>query len=299
MGWVFDRPSLAAIEAGWRWIFGIPFLIVCWMQVQQILVLLPLESTGLSSLDPENPWVAAVQLVRAFSLYRPHVAAVLRWLLPVAALAWVVVSGLGRSLVLMRLTASLGSNTDSNLKPRLIFRPLQIIVLQAAWLILFAATWWGWFRSIEWAVATHIATAGEPDLVGFSVWLIFLSLGFFTAWALLNWPFAIAPLLVLLEDCTPAQALARSLRLGKPFTSKLVETNLVMGIVKLALIVLAMVLSAAPLPFSDQLGPDALHCITAVAALFYLVANDYFQVVRLKGFVEFWKMFRNGESVSR
>ena len=37
-------------------------------------------------------------------------------------------------------------------------------------------------------------------------------------------------------------------------TAKLVEINLVMGIVKLALIVLAMVLSAAPLPFSDQLG---------------------------------------------
>ena len=69
-----------------------------------------------------------------------------------------------------------------------------------------------------------------------------------------------------------------------------------MGIVKLALIVLAMVLSAAPLPFSDELGADALHWITAAAAIFYCVANDYFQVVRLKGFVEFWKMFRGDES---
>ncbi len=75
-------------------------------------------------------------------------------------------------------------------------------------------------------------------------------------------------------------------------TAKLVEINLVMGIVKLALVVLAMVLSAAPLPFSDQLGPDALHVVWAVATLFFLVASDYFQVVRLKGFVEFWKMFR-------
>jgi len=53
-----------------------------------------------------------------------------------------------------------------------------------------------------------------------------------------------------------------------------------------------MVLSAAPLPFSDQLGADALHVISVVAVVFYLVASDYFQVVRLKGFVEFWKMFR-------
>lgn len=97
---------------------------------------------------------------------------------------------------------------------------------------------------------------------------------------------------MLLEHCSAGQALARSLRLGKPMTSKLVEINLVMGIVNLALIVLAMVLSAAPLPFSDQLGSDTLHWISALAVIFYLAASDYFQVVRLKGFHEFWKMFR-------
>jgi hypothetical protein len=285
MGWVFDRPSLTALEVAWRWIFGIPFLVVSWAQAQQILAALSLESAGLTSLDPQNPWVAAVQLDHALALYQPHVVAVLRWLLPLAALAWVVVSGLGRGLVLRRMGA--------NLEPRLPFRPIAMILLQAAWLVLFTATCWGWFRSIAWVAATHITTTSEPDLVGFSCWVIFLSLGFFTAWALLSWPFAIAPLLMLLEDCTPAQALARSLRLGKPFTGKLVEINLVMGIVKLALIVLAMVFSAAPLPFSDQLGADALHWITAAAVLFYLVASDYFQVVRLKGFVEFWKMFRS------
>ena len=88
------------------------------------------------------------------------------------------------------------------------------------------------------------------------------------------------------------------LRLGMAMTGKLVEINMVMGIVNLALIVLAMVLSAAPLPFSDQLGPDALHVVWAAATIFYLVASDFFQVVRLKGYVEFWKMFRGSESSS-
>ena len=70
------------------------------------------------------------------------------------------------------------------------------------------------------------------------------------------------------------------------------EINLVMGIVKLALIVLAMVFSATPLPFSDELGPQALHTVTACATIFYLVASDYFHVVRLKSFVELWRVFR-------
>ena len=60
------------------------------------------------------------------------------------------------------------------------------------------------------------------------------------------------------------------------------------------LIVVAMVLSAAPLPFSDQLGGGALHVVWAGAVVVYLIAHDYFQVVRLKCFAQFWKIFRGG-----
>ena len=280
MGWVFDRPLLTALEVGWRWIFGVPFLVACLHQARQILAALPPESAGLSTLDPQNPWIAAVQLSHAWAHYQPHVFAVLRWLLPVAALAWIILSGIGRGLVLKRM------------EPSLRFRPVQLITLQAAWLALFGITCYGWFRSISWVAATHIAITGEPDLIGYSMWVIFLSLGFFTAWALVSWPLSIAPMLMLLEERSVLSSLRKSLRLGRVFSAKLVEINLVMGIVNLALIVLAMVLSAAPLPFSDQLGSDALHVVWVVAGIFYLVVSNYFQVVRLKGFVEFWKMFR-------
>ena len=280
MGWVFARPSLTAIEVAWRWLFGVPFLFVCWMQCQKILIALPPASSGLSSLDPQNPWVAAVQLSNVWALYQPHIVEVLRWFLPVAALAWVVVSALGRSLIFKQM------------QPALRFRLLAMIILQAAWLALFLLTCFCWLRSMQWVAAATITPAAEPDLIGYSMGVIFLSLGFFTAWALLSWPFSIAPLLMLLENRSPLSVLGQSFRLGKPMTAKLVEINLVMGIVKLALVVLAMVLSAAPLPFSDQLGQDALHVVWAAATIFFFVASDYFHVVRLKGFVEFWKMFR-------
>jgi hypothetical protein len=286
MGWVFARPSLTAIEVAWRWLFGLPFLFVCWMQVQKILVALPPASSGLSSLDPQNPWVASVQLSNAWALYQPHIDEVMQWLLPAAAVAWVVFSALGRSLLLKRL------------EPALAFRPVGMLLLQAAWLALFLFTGFCWLLSMQWVAAATITPAAEPDLIGYSMGLIFLSLGFFTAWALASWAFSIAPLVMLLENRSPLSALGQSFRLGKPMTAKLVEINLVMGIVKLALVVLAMVLSAAPLPFSDQLGTDALHIVWAVATVFFLLASDYFQVVRLKGFVEFWKMFSGGVSAS-
>src|SRR5208337_2568957 len=92
MGWVFARPLLTAIEVLWRWTFGIPFVVVALFEAIKILIALPPASSGLSSLDPQNPWVASVQLSNAWALYQPHIVEVLRWLLPVAALVWIVVS---------------------------------------------------------------------------------------------------------------------------------------------------------------------------------------------------------------
>jgi hypothetical protein len=285
MGWVFKRPLLTLLEIAWRWLFGIPLLIVCWYQAQHILAVLTPQAAGFDQLDTQNPWVAVVQFGSVWIKYQPYVAAVLLWLVPAAALLWVIVSGLGRSVVLRRLERGLP------------FRPLALMFLQAAWLVLLGIVFWGWLRALQWVAATHISPTGEADLVGYSIWAIFLSLGMFSLWALISWPVAIAPLLVVLEDCGPLQALARSFRLGKTFTSKLMEINLVMGIVKMMLIVLAMVFSAAPLPFSDELGPGALHMVMAGATVFYVVASDYFHVVRLKSFVEFWHTFR-GSSIS-
>ncbi len=280
MGWVFARPSLTALEVAWRWLIGGPLLFVCWTQGQKILAALPPDATGLDKVNLQNPWVSAVRLADAWDLYRPPVTHVLGWLAPAAALAWVIVSGLGRNLVLKRM------------EPRIAFRPAAVIGLQAAWLAFLGLTCWAWYRSIGWAAATHIGNGAEPDLVGYMIWAIFLTLGFFTLWALVNWPVTIAPMLVVLEDRSAVSALRESLRLGRTFRSKLIEINLVMGIVKLALLVLAMVFSSVLIPFSDQVGAGTLHQEWIVVSLVYFMASDYFHVVRLKGFVEFWRTFR-------
>ncbi len=281
MGWVMQRPGLILLEVAWRWCFGVPFLLVFARQARGILRAVPLADTGFNNVDTLNPWVGAVQMVGVWEHYRAPVAAVLAWLVPVAACAWIVLSGVGRSLVLGRMES------------RMPLRPFSLIALQAVWLALLGATWWGWFRAIQWVAATHITPDGNADLIGYSIWAIFLSLGFFTLWALVNWPVTVAPLLMLLENRSPWSALAQSFSLGKAFTGKLMEINLVMGIVNLMLIVLAMVISAAPLPFSDQLGTDTLHFIMIGATIFYLVGNDFFQIVRLKAFIEFWRTFRD------
>jgi hypothetical protein len=278
MGEVFGRPSLTVLEVAWRWFFGIPFLFVCYCAANNALN--KMEFAGIGTIDSGNPWLAARQIANICHIYQPLAVEFLVHVLPLAAVSWILISSLGRGLVLQRML------------PRITFRPPAIIFLQAAWLGLFAMTLWGWYSAMSWVAAIYIEVGGEPDLIGFSIWTIFLSLGFFTAFALMSWTVSIAPLLALLEDRSALSALGESFRLGRAFTGKLVEINLVMGIVKLALMVLAMVFSAAPLPFSDELGPEAMHVVWGASMVFYLVANDYFQVVRLRAFVEFWRVYR-------
>jgi hypothetical protein len=87
-----------------------------------------------------------------------------------------------------------------------------------------------------------------------------------------------------------AASLRAARRLG-PLKGKLVEINLVMGIVKIALIVLAMVFSATPLPFESVTTPEFLAWWWVGVTVFYLVASDFFHVARLVGYLELWRAY--------
>jgi hypothetical protein len=300
MGFVWRHPSLTAIEVAWRWIFGVPFLVVAWEQAQLILARIPPDSIGLDRLDFQNPWLSSVLLADAISRYEPLVQSVLRWLLPVGVVGWAIVSGLGRTLVLARMEAldPTGERSRSPL-PRVL---PGYIGLQGLWMLALLGCLWLWYRAVGWACATHITIGTQPDLLGYLCWLIFLSLGLFVLWALLSWTLAVAPLVLFLEgDGRPGaslRVLARSFSLGKALSGKLMEVSLVLAIVKIMLIVLDMVFSAAPLPFADAFGPDALHVVYVVVFVGFLVGNDFFHVVRLRSFCALWRHYRGAVNLS-
>jgi hypothetical protein len=71
----------------------------------------------------------------------------------------------------------------------------------------------------------------------------------------------------------------------------LIEINLVMGIVKVCLVVLALVFSACPLPFSSVETQEFLNWWWAGVGLFYVVFSDYFHVVRVAAYLRLWQAF--------
>ena len=270
----WKRPSLLGWELLWRWAFGIPAAALLYYEGNRMVAGV---ASGLSGLTASDPVQAGQQLALAAAVVKPEVERVALWLGPLLAVVWAIASGLGRSAVLKRLD------------PTLRLAPFTLILLQLLRMAALIAACVGWYRAIRWAADANLNSV-PPNLVAWSAWLICLSLGIFVLWALLSWIFSIAPLLAMLEGTGVVASLAHSLRLGE-LTSKLVEVNLVLGIVRLALIVLATVFSAIPLPFTADMTGTALYLWWAMVTLLYLVASDFFQVARLAAFVQFWRIY--------
>jgi hypothetical protein len=281
----WKRPALLERELLWRWGFGIPAAAILYHQGARIAASVSLNQENLPNLSLSDPLAAGQQLTVAAAALTPSLVWAALWLGPLLAVAWAVVSGLGRSAVLQRLDPALRS------------APLTLVLLQLLRISALVAVCVGWYRAISWAADTTLSGA-DPNLVAWSAWVICLSLGIFVLWALLSWIFSIAPLLAMLQGTGVVGSLAHSLRQG-PLTAKLIEVNLVLGIVRLALIVLALVFSAIPLPFEADMTGTALYAWWAVVTLFYLVASDFFQVVRLAAFVQFWRLYHPDSPAAR
>ncbi|HEX5235347.1 MAG TPA: hypothetical protein VFW25_08460 [Silvibacterium sp.] len=274
------RPSLLTLEVLWRWAFGVPFAALFAWQAWNIYTanVGQLASTGIYDVSILDPMRAAVVTADVYAVLAPPVLHALLWLVPIGIIGWAIASGIGRSAVLRRYDSTL---------PR---RWTALIVLQLLRIVFLAASVAFWFIAIRWSAAVTL-TGDAPNILGYLALVICLSLAVFTVWALVSWVFSIAPLLVLLERRSIASSLARSLRLG-PLKGKLVEINLAMGIIKLALVVLAMVWSAIPLPFEAVVQGASLYAWWTVGTILYCIASDFFQVGRLAAFIQLWRTFQ-------
>lgn len=234
-----------------------------------------ISGSGLSDFSIADPSQVTTIAANLYAALAPSIAQFLSWFAPLAMAGWAVASGIGRNAVLRRYDPALPNRWGT-------LAALQL--LRAAAL---AVSVWIWFAGLHWA-ATSMLHGEDPNLVGYFGTVVGLSLGVFMLWALASWVFSIAPLLVLLEDRGIPDALRRSLRMRR-LRGKLVEINLIMGIVKLALVVLASVFSATPVPFASELNGPGLWLWWGLVTLAYCAASDFFQVARLVAFLELWR----------
>jgi hypothetical protein len=280
------RPSLTALEVLWRWAYGIPALLVLRYEAIRILRETPVDFVALRSMTVLDPMGSATTLAKAMQILLPQVLGVALWLVPLMVVAWVVISAVGRTVVLLRVDGRLHRKVGT------------LIVLQAVRVVALLGSFGVWFlcmeRVAELTVTGPVAAGGEPNLVGYFSLVIVATLGLFTLWAVVSWALAIAPLLAMLRGLGVVASLLAAFRLG-PLKSKLVEINLVMGIVKIALIVLALVFSATPLPFESVTTPEFLLWWWAGVTVLYFLGSDFFHVARQVAYLQLWRAYENEE----
>ncbi len=284
------RPSLTALEVLWRWAYGIPALLVLWYEGSKILREAPVDFAALQNMTVLDPMGSATTLAKAMEVLLPPVMRLALWLAPVMVVVWVVVSAVGRTVVLRRADGRLHARVGT----LIVLQAVRVVALLGS----FAVWFWCMERVAEWTVAGPVAAGTEPNLVGYFALVIVATLGLFTLWAVVSWALSVAPLLAMLRGLGASESLAAAFRLG-PLKSKLVEINLVMGIVKIALIVLAMVFSATPLPFESVTTPEFLMGWWVGVTVLYFLGSDFFHVARQVAYLQLWRAFEGTEDLRR
>src|SRR5215469_4782303 len=152
------RPSLTALEVLWRWMFGIPTLLLVRYEVLRIIATTPLDVAALQRMTILDPLSASQTLAQALAVLLPPLWQVAAWMVPVLLGTWVVWSSLGRTVVLRRADRSL------------LARPGTLMALQAIRIIALACSFVAWFLCLEWAGKTTVTgpllRGEEPNLVG-------------------------------------------------------------------------------------------------------------------------------------
>jgi hypothetical protein len=274
MAAVWGRPSLMGLEVWWRWVAGFVVIAMGYVAFGDFGVEWGVDTTALRNATVFQPVAAIAALAGVARSVWPHLVPDLKWVVPTACILWLVFAAFGRTLVLRRLDASLRA------------RPATLLVLGTLRAALLVVAWAVWIRLLGWAARVAIT-----NLVLFAAIVICGTLLLYVVWGSVSWPFQLAPLLAMRLDKGPLASLAAAFRAG-PVAGKLLEVNLVMNIVKLALIVLAMVFSASPLPFTAVATQTFLTCWWAGVVLLYFAMSDYFHVVRAAAYLRLWRAYK-------
>jgi len=281
---VRDRPALTLLEVAWRWLFGIPAIALIYTEGAKVFAATPWQSTNIENLTVNqlltDPLKASETLANFASIVGPGLYHAAAWIAPLLLVAWAIISGIGRTIVLRRMDKTLHAKV-----PTLI--ALQL--LRTVPIALSVTLWWIGLRALAQAsILGPIAAGGDPQIMVYVGGAIALTLGLFVLTSASGWAFTIAPILAMMHNTGVARSLRDGLRVGK-LRGSLVEINLVLGIVKIALLVLAMVFSACPLPFQSVTTPEFLFWWNIAVGIWYFLASDFFHVARLSGYLHLWQ----------
>lgn len=274
-GWraITRTPLLILCEISWRWTFGIALWAVLAYIAFSSLGQVQMTDTEIRLLRGLDPRASAYVLLRVMNAIVPVVLRVFAYTLPALVMLWIAAATFGRAATLRAL---LGRRCGKVRWPALV----GVNVLRVA--LLFAAI----LAFVGSSILVGRMFRGEPEYLGVA---ILLSLGvnllIVSAWSLLNWFLTLAPIFVLREGAGTFAAFGASVDLFRDRSGPYIGAAMGLGLVRLALITVASVLSVIPLGMIGTSSMMAVIVAGVTLALVYYALTDAVQIWRIAAYV--------------
>lgn len=265
-------PALLLIEVGWRWSFGAIAVLIAAFSAYLILDSIAFDPRRLQAMAALNPLQLAQYIVEGIaSIHALLWRAALLMALVLSAI-WVLFSALGRYAALARPAL----NPGASLPMCFVVSVLRAMVTLAGVIAWFLA---GLFAAAVGSPATRDAMPnfGLISAILFLAFLVIVSVG-----STLNWFLSLVP---LRNEPKLSEALGSTLTFIRSRRDELLEISIVSGIIRAALLLVAVLLSIAAgnlITNTRMLLADLL----AISLLYFLLA-DFLYVAR---FVAFGKL---------
>ncbi|MBV9075374.1 MAG: hypothetical protein JOZ10_17245 [Acidobacteria bacterium] len=268
---VFQDPALLLIEIAWRWAFGTVALLACVLVVVFGLKGVSVPTTELSSRSGIELAVlaqnfASTALLLGAALVRLLIVAVL-----FLAVAWTILSALGRRATLLRPALASGADLESCARISAI-RALIAIGALVLWVV--AGLFAGFVIAISGKTGPPNFWLAIPILV--PVFLLLVG-----AWSILNWYLSLSP---LFEEPGWFQCARRAWQLVRSRRDEALEITIVTSSIRLLMLVATFLLALAAGGLITNVRVLAFD-LTAIA-LFYFAVADLVSLARLAAFAK-------------
>jgi hypothetical protein len=279
---VLRDPWLLLLEVAWRWSFGLTaggLLWLGWVRIARVLLLSRADSHALQSHDAFLMAQAASHILVSLGMPVLRLAALL---LSAISLLWILLSALGRTLVLRRLVNFLGlitEGTDSVAIRQIRFRSmlaLQVWRILLAWLSL--AVMMGGIL-----VAAHIANRGSrPDYVMYYALAVPVLAAAALFWVIVNWYLSSASAWIGRQGAGAVLATRMTIGYAAARKGDVGGLNVTLTLVRVLALLLAFILCILPASMASSQG--YWGWVIAIALL-YFVAADLVYVARLASYL--------------
>jgi hypothetical protein len=267
---VWRTPDLALAEIAWRWAWGAASLVIGWFAAREFLSSLLVSNRDYFQLRSNNPQWVADAIVHIFAGSGPTMLRLFLIITPAALVLWIIAASLGRAATLRAL---LGNH-----------RPLvgRTVGLHVSRVVIGLMAFVGMVSSFLLG-SVLAARTDPPQPLIFIVVFFPLSIVFTILRSRINW-FLLLANVYAAEGSTSAAGFGEATRIFKRRSGDFMGVGTVVGVIRIALMVVVTLLSLALVGAVGQAPGKLLWAAFLILTLAYFAVSDWLYVVKLAAY---------------